>query len=255
MTLHIRNPIKRHGDNPSAQFVMIPNELARDPELSNHAYRIAIEMRSHAQDFEVSAAAIAKAHGWGRARVKQALDELAASGWLAVRRCVNAAGNRVFDEYHLNVARRFTPEELIEWSRPVIMQATDGSIEAIPMDSDEARGCVEPEHPPASSDYTKEDQQQDQQHDQLEDNPDNQPPECWICDDTGVYAGGPCENCCRPVLTTDGRTDEDGSASNEATCYGCNTYGRNGCLTHTSSAVGRLQLSDAGNRDFIRNRN
>lgn len=72
MTRHIRNPIKWHGDAPRDHFTMIPNELARDTELSLYAYRIAIVIRTHAEDYEVSAASLAKMWGWHRDTVGKA---------------------------------------------------------------------------------------------------------------------------------------------------------------------------------------
>lgn len=237
MSLHIRNPIKRHGDNPTAQFVMIPNELARDTTLSNHAYRIAIEIRTHAEDFEVSMASIAKAHGWSRTKVKEAFGELVTSGWLAKRQYVNASGHRVFDEYHFDVSRRFTHEESIEWNRQVILRATHDSVEPIPLNSGGAGGCAEPEHPPVPRGDIKEDQQEHQ----IEHEREDQPFVCWICGGTGIFECGPCAMCSpRPI--THLRTAAPPPTSNESTCFGCKTLGPESCLTHTSSPVGRLQL-------------
>jgi hypothetical protein len=63
-TRHSRKPIRKHGPLHD-HFTMIPNELARDATLSNHAYRIAIVMRSHQDGWEISAASLAKDHGLG----------------------------------------------------------------------------------------------------------------------------------------------------------------------------------------------
>lgn len=134
-----RNPIIRHGKVES-EFAQIPNDLARDLKLSHHAYRIAIMMRTHRDGWELSAKAIADEYGWGRPRVTEALHELEDAGLLAIRRFENSMGNRVFDEYHVNVARRFTPAESVE-SRSIVVLATgDGSSESTYVESLTAAG-------------------------------------------------------------------------------------------------------------------
>lgn len=240
MTIHIRNPIKKHGKNPSAHFAMIPNDLARDTTLSNYAYRMAIEIRSHTEDFEISVAGFAKDHGWGRGRAADALAELVTTRWLALRRYVNDAGNRIFDEYHLHITRQFTDDESSALNTSVTVSTGPDSDHATPLSSEDTGCCPERDQAPALGRDTKEDQQEHQ----VEDKSENQPSECWLCESTGVYAANPCEMCCPPLVTRV-RTAEDRPTSNEEpTCYGCRALGRDSCLIHTSSPVGRLQLSE-----------
>lgn len=238
MTIHIRNPIRRHGDNPSGNYAMIPNELARNPTLSNYAYRLAIEIRTHAENFEVSAAGIANAHGWSRGTVKQALDELVAARWLAVRRYVNGAGNRIFDEYHFNVARPFTEEESTELNSSVTLRPRHDSPEVTPLSSWEAGECAESEHPPALGQGIKEDHQEHQ----LEEQEEHQPSACWICGGCGFDGLHPCEMVVH-LRWSNFQAAKESSTTNESICFSCDTVGRDRCLIHTPSAVGRLQLS------------
>jgi hypothetical protein len=56
---HVRNPDQAARRNPRDHFTMVPNELVRDTELSNHAYRVASVIRSHAEDYEVSVKSLA----------------------------------------------------------------------------------------------------------------------------------------------------------------------------------------------------
>ncbi|RFZ10236.1 hypothetical protein VIMS_03592 [Mycobacterium marinum] len=154
---HRRNPVIRHGELDS-NFVQIPNELARDPALSHHAYRIAIVLRTHKDGFEVSAKSMADTYAWGRTRTAQAFKELVDTGWLAVRRHVNASGYRVFDQYHVHVSRRFTPDEVAEHAKTVVLptRTGDASREVIHLDSLEAAGCSETDQEGDSTGITKE---------------------------------------------------------------------------------------------------
>lgn len=238
MTFHIRNPIRRHGENPSSGFAMIPNELARDMTLSNHSYRIAVEIRTHAEGFEVSAKGIASDHGWGRTTVRKALDELVEARWLAVSRYLTASGKRAFDEYNVHASRRFTEQESAELNRIVRLPAGDASVDPTPLDPKEATGWTVREQPPGSRRDTKEDQLEHYSEDKLE----NQSPQCWICEGRGAL-GRPCENCGPECVLQPIRSDEQ--ASDDLDCFGCKELGREGCMNHTSAPVGRQQLAAA----------
>ncbi|MGO9100296.1 hypothetical protein [Mycobacterium sp.] len=157
VTRHLRNPIKWHGDSPRDHFTMIPNELARDTELTLYAYRIAIVIRTHAEGYEVSAASLAKMQGWHRDTVGKALRELAQAGWLVVRTHKTAEGKRVFDEYHVHASRKFTEAEAATLSQPVILPtaAHDGGT---PLPTEQATSCLPERHPPAYGVGTKENQ-------------------------------------------------------------------------------------------------
>ena len=89
---HIRNPIKWHGDRPRDHFTMIPNELARANGLSPHAFQVAIVIRSHAEDYEVSIKSLAEMLCWQRETVSRAMADLVTARWLAIRRVRTAKG-------------------------------------------------------------------------------------------------------------------------------------------------------------------
>ncbi|WP_096311648.1 MarR family transcriptional regulator [Mycolicibacterium pallens] len=89
--------------------MLIPNELARDVELSHTARSVVLLLLSHADGYEVSAKSIAAEMGRDRAAISKALDELDARRWLAIR---HLPGNR--REYLLHVSRRFTEAEHAE---------------------------------------------------------------------------------------------------------------------------------------------
>ena len=69
-----RNPIVQHGELEQ-QFVQIPNDLARDTDLSFHAYKIAIVLRTHRQGWEISRKSLADTYRWGRTTVTKAMAE------------------------------------------------------------------------------------------------------------------------------------------------------------------------------------
>jgi hypothetical protein len=64
---------------------------------------------------------LAEMLGWGRARTKAALQELVAARWLAIRECKTASGTRAFEEYHLNISRKFTESEAAEYNQSITL--------------------------------------------------------------------------------------------------------------------------------------
>lgn len=174
---HVRNPIRVHGVTPHAHFTIIPNELARDTALSMHAYRAAIVIRTHADGFEISAASLAKSQRWGRARTREALQELSDAGWLVIKPVKTADGTRAFDEYHIHAARKFRPEESAEFSEPVILRPRPAQTN--PQAPTEPTPCPDWDQPPGPAQATKEDQLEDH----LENKQENQAFEsdCWGC--------------------------------------------------------------------------
>lgn len=140
-----RNPIVQHGELEQ-QFVQIPNDLARDTDLSLHAYKIAIVMRTHRQGWEVSGKSLAETYGWGRTSVSKAFAELVGAGWLAIRRFQNKDGHRLFEEYHVHVSRRFTVEEAAALG--ITVAFADGHVanEGDPVHPLEADGCSQSSH-------------------------------------------------------------------------------------------------------------
>jgi hypothetical protein len=117
-------------------------------------------------------------HRWGRQTTAKALDELIDARWLAKRRYENAEGHRIFDEYHVHVARRFHEEESAELNRPFVLNPFHVSAQAITLAPSTSTWCLEREHPPGSSGHTKEEQSEDNSEEQQE----NQIPGGWICD-------------------------------------------------------------------------
>lgn len=178
VTHHIRNPIRRHGELPLEQFTIIPNELVRDADLSNYAYRIAMVLRSHAEDFEISAASLSKRLGWHRDTVGRALRELVNARRLAIQRYRTATGGRAYDVYHVHVSGQFTEAEMLVLGRPVVLARPHAHEEGTHLPINQASACLIADHPPAYSQDTTEDQQEDQSEHELEDqNPSKVPTE------------------------------------------------------------------------------
>jgi hypothetical protein len=166
MTRHVRNPVKRHGDTPLANFTIIPNELARDTELSMHAYRAAIVIRTHADGYELSSVSLAETQRWGRARTRAALRELTDARWLVIRPYKTADGKRAFEEYHVHAARKFTPEESTALAEPVILGP--GPAQTNPLVPFEPTPWSGSDQPPGLDQAIKEDHLEDQLENQEE---------------------------------------------------------------------------------------
>jgi hypothetical protein len=166
-TYHKRNPIKRHGDTPLAHFTIIPNELARDTDLSMHAYRAAIVIRTHADGYELSSVSLAESQRWGRARTRDALRELTEARWLVIRPYKTADGKRAFEEYHVHAARKFTPEESATLAEPVIL-GDPGLARTNPLVSFEPTPWSDSGQPPGLAQAIKEDYLEDQLEEQEE---------------------------------------------------------------------------------------
>jgi hypothetical protein len=161
VTRHVRNPIKRHGDTPLANFTIIPNELARDTGLTMHAYRAAIVIRTHADGYELSTASLAETQGWGRARTRTALRELTEARWLVIRPYKTADGKRAFEEYHVHAARKFTPEESARLAAPVILTSS-GPAQTNPLVPFEPTPWSGSDQPPGLDQAIKEDHLEDE---------------------------------------------------------------------------------------------
>ncbi|OBG29116.1 hypothetical protein [Mycobacterium sp. 852002-51057_SCH5723018] len=239
MTYHVRNPIKWHGENPRGHFTIVPNELARDAQLSSHAYRIAIVIRTHAESYEVSIKSLAAMYRWGRGRTGKAIEELVAARWLAKRTYETVEGNRVFDEYHVHASRRFSEEESAMLNSRVVIRARPDPIENNLMSPAVTPRCAERHHLSVSNQDTKENQQEHQSENKEE----NQSVDCWICEGSGWFGGGPCENCCPPPPNLVRRMPEEQPTPAES-CAGCKMFGSQGCFEHTSALIGRRQLAE-----------
>lgn len=93
-------------------YASVPMELARDPELSPAATRVALYVWSHNADFDQSAADVAKTLQMSRATVSRALADLQRRGWF-IREIVTRPGRDkpTGEKWHLQMTNtRFTPE-------------------------------------------------------------------------------------------------------------------------------------------------
>ncbi len=180
MTHHLRNPIKWHGDTPRNHFTMIPNELARDTELSLYAYRTAIVIRTHAEGYEVSAASLAGMFGWHRDTAGKALQQLVDTRWLVIRTYATSEGKRVFDEYHVHASRKFTEAEVETLSQPVTLPAPAYGV-GTPLPTEQAAPCLADRHPLAYGVGTKEDQPEHQLEKQQKHQASESKSDCWGC--------------------------------------------------------------------------
>lgn len=93
-------------------YASVPMELARDPELSPAATRVALYVWSHSADFDQSAADVAKTLQMSRATVSRALADLQRRGWF-IREIVTRPGREkpTGERWHLQMTNtRFTPE-------------------------------------------------------------------------------------------------------------------------------------------------
>jgi predicted transcriptional regulator len=66
-------------------FSVIPNELIRDPEVSQTAFRLIAYLMSHANGYELTYGQIEAQTGLGRFAINGAIKVLQAKGWLEVR--------------------------------------------------------------------------------------------------------------------------------------------------------------------------
>ena len=228
VTHHIRNPIKRHGELPSEQFTIIPNELVRDADLSNYAYRIAMVLRSHAEDFEISAASLSKGLGWHRDTVGRALRELVDARRLAIQRYQTVSGGRAYDVYHVHVSGRFTDAQIRDLTRPIVLASPHAYEEGTHLPTDQAVGRLHADHELAEVQDTKEDQQEDQPEHQEE---HHRPSDIWSGDPSSRQQVGfsacdlPSPHRRSPSLKR--RQTCDASTN----CWGCVTLGE-GCAVH-----------------------
>jgi hypothetical protein len=197
---HIRNPIRVHGDTPYAHFTIVPNELARDTELSNHAYRAAIVIRTHADGFEISTVSLAKSQGWGRTRTRDALRELSEARWLAIQPYQTTDGKRAFEEYHLHAARKFSPQESIDLAQPVVLRPR--LTQTNPPAPTEPATWPDWDQPLGLAQATKEDHLEDHQENKQENQAFER--DCWGC---GRFGEG-CPTHARPRVLAGVNVDE-----------------------------------------------
>lgn len=140
-----RNPIHVIGDPPRRGVTWMSNDLIReaahDNALGSDGFLVMAFLLScvttpdaNRRPWETSAAAISEQFGWGanRRRATKAIEsavkdrrlvvrEYLRDGQLVPRRCAYLV---------CSGGRRFTDEELVQWSRPIVLpptQTTDGT--------------------------------------------------------------------------------------------------------------------------------
>jgi hypothetical protein len=101
-----RNPIRWIGSGPSKSFTRLPNDLARDGNLSAEARSIAVYLWSHCDGWELSAKSIGATLRMDRGTVGTRLEELSRHRWLAIHK----TGQRS-RQYFAHPARRLTEAE------------------------------------------------------------------------------------------------------------------------------------------------
>ena len=185
-TYHKRSPIKRHGTTPPDQFVMIPNKVARDPELSTRGARVLLLMLSHTDGYEVSVRSMSEQLGCQRTVINGALEDLVNARYVAITRCRKHNGRRAYDTYHVNIDGKFAEDEHAEHHRVVSLPPPDGGQTVAP---EEDQGPVPNEgHTVVPDEGHKEDQPEHQ----LEEQGENQAaqsesihddPYCQECED------------------------------------------------------------------------
>jgi hypothetical protein len=153
--------------------------LARDTELSSHAYRAAIVIRTHANGYELSSVSLGESQGWGRARTRTALRELIDARWLVIRPYKTADGKRACEEYHVHAARKFNPEESIALAEPVILGS--GLARTAPLHPTGPTPWPDWDQPPGPAQATKEDHLENQQENKKENQVHPVPTDCWGC--------------------------------------------------------------------------
>lgn len=74
--------IFKQGPRPEDNFTMIPNSLARDPEITIEAKGIYLFMQSHKDGWNMSVVRIAKSLGMSKSRVSKCVNELIEAGYI-----------------------------------------------------------------------------------------------------------------------------------------------------------------------------
>ena len=149
-------------------------------------------MRTHQDGWEVSAKSLGKEYRWGRASVAEAYAELIDAGWLAIRRFENTDGHRLFDQYHVHVARRLDAEEAAKYGGTVVWSPKSVSSEDTSLGPFETPGWSESEQDRGLPEGIKEHQLQHCSEDQ-EDDPAHRELGTWDAATPGssriAYAG------------------------------------------------------------------
>ncbi|GLP83592.1 helix-turn-helix domain-containing protein [Mycobacterium antarcticum] len=103
--------IKWLGGKATANYTIVPNELARDTELGSSAFRVAIYLWSCSDGFMVSEARLAKVLGMSSNTVGKALRELIERRWLA--RCQWDTDNGApYWVYYADPGQRLSPARI-----------------------------------------------------------------------------------------------------------------------------------------------
>jgi hypothetical protein len=101
-----RSTIRWHGEPPTEDFTVVPNELARDGYLSAPARSIAFYLWTHSNGFKVSASSLATYLKMRKQTVVNALNELIEHGWLTRIECTGPNGGIYGYQYFANRSGR-----------------------------------------------------------------------------------------------------------------------------------------------------
>jgi hypothetical protein len=211
-TYHKRNPIKRHGDRPADKFVMIPNAVARDPELTTRGARVLLLLLSHVDGYEVSQRSMAEQLECKRTVIDGALQDLVKARYIAVTRYRKHNGQRAYETYHVNVGGKFTDAEIAMYDNVVDLPAPNEDQVVAP-NEDHLVAPVGDQWVAPNEDH-KEDQLEHKVEDQEENQPVDRFPnhdkrngyleDCNKC----TWAGSVCTKHEQPELTMDDYTQQ-----------------------------------------------
>ena len=101
-----RSTINWRGDRPSDNYTIIPNELARDPDISAPAKAVAVYIWSCKDGFQIGTALTAKTLGMRKEIVVKAMSELIDQGWLSRKELTGPEGRTYGWQYHADPSKR-----------------------------------------------------------------------------------------------------------------------------------------------------
>jgi DNA-binding MarR family transcriptional regulator len=101
---------------PNERLTILSNEFVRRSDIKPTAFRVAVYVMSHGEDFRLTQAGIAKAVGLARETVGSAFAELEELGLLIRVRCTDEHGHRAADDLFIS-QEPFTEEQAEALSR------------------------------------------------------------------------------------------------------------------------------------------
>jgi predicted transcriptional regulator len=98
----LRSALKRvNDDRPQQRFTILPNELIYDASIDWRAKSLAVYLWSLKDDSDVSTHALAKTLRMGQPKVRQAIADLIAAGWLQRRENRGGPDGKVYQYVYL----------------------------------------------------------------------------------------------------------------------------------------------------------